>query len=159
MIPSLLLLAAAYDLTTMTIPNWISGILAVSFFTLALGFGLSLVDLALSVAIASVVLLFGLIMFKFGWIGGGDAKLMTATALWMGWSQTPAFLLGMCLAGGALTLILLAVRNIPLPGSVAKIAWVGRLHDADEGVPYGIAISLAGVFLISQTTLVQMIAS
>jgi prepilin peptidase CpaA len=152
MIPSLLLLAAAYDLTTMTIPNWISGILAVSFFTLALGFGLSLVDLALSVTIASVVLLFGLIMFKFGWIGGGDAKLMTATALW-------TFLLGMCLAGGALTLILLAVRNIPLPGSVAKIAWVGRLHDADEGVPYGIAISLAGVFLISQTTLVQMIAS
>jgi len=158
-VPVLLLIAGVFDLTTMTIPNWISGLIAASFFAMALMVGLPLIEVFQSLGVALVVLIVGMAMFNFGWIGGGDAKLMTATALWMGWAYIPAFLLGMCLVGGVVTLALIGVRTIALPKKVSNVGWIARLHSAEEGIPYGIAISVAGILLISDTALFEMLAS
>lgn len=157
-IPALLLVAGIFDLITMTIPNWISGLMIVSFFTFALVLKMPASEILQCLAVALAVLLLGMAMFNFGWIGGGDAKLMAATALWMGWAYVPAFLLGVCLVGGAVTLALIGARTIPLPKKISRISWIARLHSAEEGVPYGIAISVAGIVLISDTSLFERLA-
>ena len=143
----------------MTIPNWISGLIVVSFFTFAFVLRLPASEILQCLTVALAVLLLGMTMFNFGWIGGGDAKLMAATALWMGWAYVPAFLLGVCLVGGVVTLALIGVRTIPLPKKVSSVSWIARLHSAEEGIPYGIAISVTGILLISDTSLFQLLAS
>ena len=49
--------------------------------------------------------------------------------------------------GGVLTLALLGLRRLPLPAVFARQAWIIRLHDADAGVPYGVALA-AGAFVV-----------
>ncbi len=46
-------------------------------------------------------------MFAMGWIGGGDAKLVSATAIWMGWALLLPYLLIASVFGGVLTMLLL----------------------------------------------------
>jgi prepilin peptidase CpaA len=38
-------------------------------------------------------------MFSFGWMGGGDVKLLTALALWLPWQAVIMLLVIMSLAG------------------------------------------------------------
>jgi prepilin peptidase CpaA len=155
--PALLILAGLFDLTTMTIPNWISGLVAVCFFVVALALGMPLMEVLVSVSIAFAILLISMGMFAMNWMGGGDAKLITAAALWMGMTNIAAFILCVCLIGGVATLAIMAFRQVPLPGQLEKVSWVARLHSAKEGVPYGIAISVAGVVLFNDTALFQLL--
>ncbi|TNE58040.1 MAG: peptidase [Alphaproteobacteria bacterium] len=155
--PALLIAAGSFDVFTMTIPNWLTALVGGSFFVFAFAFGMPLEEIGHSVIVAFGVLLVTMGMFGLGWFGGGDAKLMTACALWIGIANFPAFLLGVCLIGGVATLAIVAFRRIPLPGSVEGVSWVARLHSADEGVPYGVAIAGAGVFLFSNTELFRLI--
>ena len=52
----------------------------------------------------AAMLVFTFALFNLGWIGGGDAKLAAATALWLGWTPLADYGLASALAGGALTL-------------------------------------------------------
>ena len=52
-----------------------------------------------------------------GWIGGGDAKLAAATALWFGFDFLLDYLVYASLFGGVLTLVLIQFRRLPLPGA------------------------------------------
>lgn len=113
--PCLLILAGSFDLFTLTIPNWLTALVAISFFVLAFSLGLPVNEIGTSMAVAFGVLLFTMGMFGLGWFGGGDAKLMTAVALWIGATNFPAFLLGVCLIGGVATLAIVCFRQIPLP--------------------------------------------
>ncbi len=79
--PALMAFAASSDLLTMTISNRLSLALAGGFFLLTLITGMSLHAFALHLAAAAVVLVIAFIFFSQGWIGGGDAKLVAATAL------------------------------------------------------------------------------
>ena len=82
--PALMAFAASSDLLTMTISNRLSLALAGGFFLLTLITGMTLHAFALHLAAAAVVLVIAFIFFSQGWIGGGDAKLVAATALWFG---------------------------------------------------------------------------
>ena len=73
------------------------------------GFGWS--DIELHMALALAALAFAFVLFSFGWIGGGDAKLLTATCLWFGSETIPAYAIYVALFGGALTLQLLFWRR------------------------------------------------
>jgi prepilin peptidase CpaA len=84
-------------------------------------------------------------MFSLGWIGGGDAKLAAATALWMGWSLILDYGATAAIFGGVLTLALLSARMAPLPAALERHAWIERLHNLKTGVPYGIALAAAGL--------------
>ena len=64
-----------------------------------------------------------------------------------------ALLIYAALLGGGLTLLILAVRRYPLPASLARIKWIDRLHDTHSGVPYGIALAIAGLLVYPETTL------
>jgi prepilin peptidase CpaA len=137
--------AAASDLFTMTIPNRVSLALIAAFAALAMFGGLPWQTIAIHLAAGFVVLAVAFGLFSFGWIGGGDAKLAAATALWLGFGTLLDYLLISTVAGGSLTLAILSIRSIYLPPFTFGWHWLERLHDRKTGVPYGIALAGAGL--------------
>lgn len=149
--PVLMAMAAFSDLLTMTISNRISIALLVGFLAMAVAIGMPLGVLGshLSCGAAILALTFGL--FCLGWIGGGDAKLSAATAVWIGWAHMLDYGLAASIGGGVLTLLLLQARQLPLPAWAADSVWIARLHDKAGGIPYGIALAAAGLFVYPDT--------
>ena len=140
--PVLVIVAALKDLTSFTIPNWITLALIAAFPVAALMGGLPLPAIGLHAAVGVAALVLGMVMFAVGWIGGGDAKLFAAAGLWLGWPASMTFLLMTCIAGGALAVMLLGLRSARLrPFVPAGPAWLLRLAEPGENVPYGVAIA------------------
>jgi prepilin peptidase CpaA len=104
---------------------------------------------------SAIVLVFAFGFFSRGWIGGGDAKLAAATALWVGFSHLMDYLLVAAVLGGALTLLILQVRKWPLPHFLARQPWIVRLHAVETGIPYGIALAVAGLIIYPETVFMQ----
>ena len=153
--PLLMAFAASSDLLTMRISNKLVLMVVASFFAIALLAGFSLELLGTHVAAATLVLAVSFSFFALGWIGGGDAKLIAATALWFGFEDMLMYLLFASLLGGALTLLLLAVRRWPLPLQLKQVLWIDRLHDSKTGVPYGIALAAAGLLVYPSSLIFQ----
>lgn len=149
--PALMAFAAATDLFTMTIPNKVSLALVTGFMLFGLMTGLPWSVLLMHMAAGLLVLVVCFGMFAMGWIGGGDAKLAAATALWFGFQPLPEYLLLAAVGGGALTLLLLSFRGFPLPGFALGWTWLTRLHDRKSGVPYGIALAMAALVVYPQS--------
>jgi prepilin peptidase CpaA len=149
--PVTMAFAASSDLFTMTIANRISLILIGGFLVLAPLIGMSAVDMAWHVGAGAAVLAVTFAMFSCGWIGGGDAKLAAATALWFGFSHLFDYLIYASILGGALTLALIQFRMLPLPAILARRDWIDRLHRRGGGVPYGIALAAAALLVYPHT--------
>ena len=149
--PALMAFAASSDLLTMTISNRLSLALAGGFFLLMIVTGMSLHAAGMHVAAAAVVLVVAFLFFSQGWIGGGDAKLAAATALWFGFDHLLDYLIYASLFGGALTLAIIQFRKIPLPAMLARQGWILRLHETDAGIPYGIALAAAALAVYPKT--------
>src|SRR5690606_17246076 len=98
-----------------------------------------------------VVLLAGFALFTLGWIGGGDAKLMAAASLWLGFDNLLVFLVWTALLGGALSLLILTYRRFFPPLWLMRQPWAMRLHDPNEGIPYGVALAGAGLVVYPST--------
>jgi prepilin peptidase CpaA len=135
----------AMDMFTMTIPNRVSAVMVVGFLVLAPFLGLSWADFLGHLGAGAAMLLVGIALFAAGLIGGGDAKLFAAGALWVGLDYLLEFSLMMAVFGGLLTLILLVFRNLIPPRFVIRQKWAMRLHDPAVGIPYGLAISAAAL--------------
>jgi prepilin peptidase CpaA len=151
--PALMAYAAASDLLTMTIPNRVSLALVAAFAVFAIVSGLTAQAALLHVAAGAIVLACCFVMFALGWIGGGDAKLAAATALWLGFDTLMEYLLVASIAGGALTFAILAMRKLPLPAVALGWDWLMRLHHPKAGVPYGIALALAALAVYPHTAI------
>jgi prepilin peptidase CpaA len=149
--PALMAFAASSDLLTMTISNRLSLALAGGFVLLTLVTGMGLYAFGMHLAAAAVVLVVAFIFFSQGWIGGGDAKLAAATALWFGFDHLLDYMIYASLFGGALTLTILQFRKLPLPTFLARQPWITRLHETGGGVPYGIALAAAALFVYPKT--------
>jgi prepilin peptidase CpaA len=151
--PALMVFAAFSDLFTMTIPNRVSLILVFIYFALAAYLALPWQTLAMHVSCGLAMLALTFVLFQFGWVGGGDAKLASATALWLGWENLLDYGLIASLAGGVLTVAIIALRWHDLPQRLLSIGFVARLADKGAGVPYGIALAIAGLLIYPQTGL------
>ena len=149
--PAMMAFAASSDLLTMTISNRVSLILTGGFFILAFAGGMAVPDIGSHLGAACVVLVAAFCFFTQGWIGGGDAKLAAATALWLGFDHLLPYLVYASLFGGALTLALIQFRMAPLPQALARQKWIERLHKRDGGVPYGIALAAAALAVYPET--------
>ncbi len=149
--PTVMAFAASSDLLTMTISNRISLALAAGFLLLAVASGMSLATIGWHIGAAGLVLTVAFICFARGWIGGGDAKLAAATTLWFGFKYLPEYLIYASLFGGALTLLLIQFRFLPLPAMLARQHWIARLHERGAGVPYGIALAAAALIVYPET--------
>jgi prepilin peptidase CpaA len=151
--PALMAYAAASDLLTMTIPNRLSLALATGFAVFAIVGGLSMQMILLHLVAGALVLAVSFVLFAFGWIGGGDAKLAAATALWLGFGTLVEYLFIASIAGGALTAAILLLRKLPLPIFAVRWDWVSRLHEPKTGVPYGIALAAAALLVYPQSAI------
>jgi len=146
------------DALSFTIPNWVSLAILALFPVAALANGLPPATAGLHLAVGVGVLLAGMGMFAMKWLGGGDAKLFAAVALWMGWPVLLDFLLGAALAGGFLAMVLLSLRSAALRPLIALgPPWVNRLAKTGEGVPYGVAIAVGAFGALSKAPLTQIL--
>ena len=149
--PALMAFAAFSDLFTMTISNRVSLLLVAGFFVMAALIGMNGADVLSHLGAGGIVLAVTFTLFACGWIGGGDAKLAAATALWLGFDPLMAYLVYASLFGGVLTLAIMRYRLMPLPAVLKGQDWALRLHRADEGVPYGIALAAAAIAVYPHT--------
>lgn len=151
--PAAMAYAAASDLTTMTIPNWLCLALLVAFGLCAALTGIGWTAAGWHLAAGGVVLAVCFAMFAAGWIGGGDAKLAAVTALWIGFDELLPYLFIASLGGGLLTALILKLRAAPLPALASGWAWAQRLHDVKQGVPYGIALAASALVVLPDTAI------
>lgn len=149
----LLALAAIYDVWKFIIPNTISVTLAVLFFPTAFLIG-SNVDWLSHLGAAILVFVAGVTAYRFNILGAGDAKLLTAIGLWVGFSNLLGYVLFVALGGGVLAILLIVLRRLtlsllvylPAPDKVT----LPRILVMNEKVPYGVAI-VAGAVIIGRS--------
>jgi prepilin peptidase CpaA len=127
-----LLLAAFYDLKSFRIPNALVAVMALLYPAAAflLGHGSAIPAHLLA---AAVVLAASLPLFVFRLMGGGDVKLLSAAALWLGGAPLLDFLLVTAVLGGVFALVLLVLRRL------------GK--SALTRIPYGVPIAAAGLVM------------
>lgn len=155
--PLLVIVAALKDLTTFTIPNWISIVLVAAFYPVALALGAPLGVIGTCTLVGLGALLVGMVMFALNWIGGGDAKVLAASALWIGWPAVLPFVLATAVAGGALAVLLVQMRSTLFkPWFERAPAWVARLATDGGDAPYGVAICAGALFALPQSALFHL---
>lgn len=154
--PAALIIAAANDLYEFKIPNWIP-ITMICAYPVA-GFAVSAPPQVMLegfiIGAAALTLGFGLFAARIA--GGGDAKLLAATAPWLGASGVGPFLLYTAFAGLALTIAMLMFRKTPILPIYAHAPWIIRLHERKKDLPYGVAIAAGGLISFSQTPFFQL---
>jgi prepilin peptidase CpaA len=128
------------------IPNWVSIALAAIYPAAALVAGAPLIDIGLHLLFGVGVLAVGFVLFQFNVLGGGDAKLLAAAAIWTGLGAIIPFLVWTAVAGGVLALALLTARQLMPAG--AYPAFVDHLLKKQNGIPYGVAIMVGGLLAI-----------
>ena len=151
LLPGALAFAAVMDLLTLTIPNRISLAIVLAFFPVAALAGLGWWQIADHLATGAAVLVIGAALFAWGWFGGGDSKLLAATALWVGFDNLLPYVSCVALAGGVLAVVFTSLRAIPLPRQLLGQQWALRLHQPGSGIPYGIALAIGALLVYPHT--------
>jgi prepilin peptidase CpaA len=144
-LPALVIVAGLKDLTSMKIPNWISGLLVLGFFPAALALGLPPAAIGLHLSVAVAALLIGMGLFALNLLGGGDVKLMAAACLWLGLSGSGVFVLATAVVGGVFSLALLVSRTWLQPWVGVGPGWLVQLMEPRGHIPYGVAIAIGAL--------------
>ena len=139
----LLVVAAVVDVRTFTISNSLNLTVALLAPLYWLSVALPLwPDAAMQLAVGAGVFAILAGAFYAGMMGGGDVKLAAALALWFSPSATLQFLILMSVAGGVLTLAVLALHR-------------ARGRTGRPEIPYGVAIAFGGLAILTQRFLNQ----
>ncbi|WP_421792853.1 A24 family peptidase [Hyphobacterium sp.] len=148
-----MVLAAAKDAMSFTIPNWLVGAMALTFPLAAGLLGLGWMEFGIHVGVGVVALLIGMALFAPGWIGGGDAKLIAAAALWFGFPDALIFLAKSALMGGVLAVALIMLRRAA-PATGLPQRWLtGTLLAEGAPAPYGIALAAGAMWTLPSSQL------
>lgn len=153
-VAGLLMAAAFHDLAFRTVPNWLSGVL------LGLGLVKHTAQDGLPYSVGSVALIFILASFcwRRGLMGGGDVKLLSASASLVPVGGRLDFILFVAIAGGVLaTIYLVLQRIISTPSRTQPSGIVGRVLKAERWriarrgpLPYASAIAVGALCMISR---------
>lgn len=137
--------AAWTDLRSFEIANRVSVVVVLGFVVAAFAKGWPIGVLGMHLGVGAAVLIVGAALFFVKLMGGGDAKLLAAVAVWAGWDGIAAYLFMVVIAGGVLALAVLAFRATRLPERRGWWEFLRRVHDREQGLPYGIAIAVAAI--------------
>jgi len=144
--PFCMVFAALSDTLSMTIANRLPLLLVVVFAVVAPMTGMDWTAYGWHFAAGALVLVVTFGLFAVGGMGGGDAKLLAATALWMGLGfQLVEYLVVSTFLGGALTLAIVVYRNSPLAVFTGGNLFLRNFADRKKGIPYGIALGMGGL--------------
>lgn len=146
--PAALLIAAATDIHDFRIPNWIPLTLIGGYFLAGAALGAPPAKIAEGVLLGCAILAVGFGLFAVRFFGGGDAKLLAATAPWIGLAPFFTFLASTAVAGGFLAIFLLAFRRTPVLPIYAHAPWIMRIHQNRHEIPYGVAIAAGGLMTL-----------
>jgi prepilin peptidase CpaA len=139
----MLLLASLEDLWRLQIEDWLSAGIALGAF-LALAVAGPAAGLWQNLLLFALVLGAGTLLFVRGWMGGGDVKLLAASALWFDLSQGWKMLVAVAISGGLLSLLIMSLRLLPWSESFRRrIVWLQKHGD----LPYGVAISAGMIWM------------
>jgi len=132
-----LLIAAFTDLKSRKIANGLNGAIALGAPLFWWANDLALwPDVAMQLGVAVATFAVVAVLFAIRAMGGGDVKLLTALALWIEPALFMKLLVMMALLGGVLT--------------VGFGLWYLSRRQRDKiAIPYGVAISAAGLWVIS----------
>lgn len=102
-----------------------------------------------SIACGLAVFVVGAVLFARGYVGGGDVKLLSAAALWVGPAGLANLLLLTGILGGALALFLLVPAGTRV-AAAARLALGQRIPEESGSryVPYGVPIAVAAVVVV-----------
>lgn len=140
---ALLIMAAITDLRARIISNRLTMAIAALAPLWWIASGLPLwPGMAGQLALALLVLAVFAALFSMGWMGGGDVKLLAALSLWFPWQAVLSLLVLMAVLGGVVTIV-----------TVLHHRMTRRLGQPE--IPYGIAISLAALWLLGERYLNQ----
>lgn len=154
----LMLVAAWTDLAGYRIPNWIPAAILALWPVAAVLLGMSWVQAGVSLLTFVGVLAIGMALWVPGWIGGGDAKLIAAAALWFGWPDVISFMAWFAIAGGVLALVLIGLRKA-VPAFSLDAAWLSRGPlAAGAPAPYGVAIAAGALVALPSSQIVALAA-
>jgi prepilin peptidase CpaA len=152
--PFCMLFAAISDTLSMTIANRVSLVLAGAFLVVAPFTGMAMSDIGLHLAAGATVLAVTFGLFALGGMGGGDAKLLAATSIWMGFNFCLLeYLVVSAFLGGLLTMAILAYRKSALADFTRHNPVLHHFANDAVGVPYGIALGLGGLIVYPDSPL------
>ena len=148
-----LIFAAVHDIALRTVPDWVSAALAVN------GGLLRLLDHDLAAGLSSGLAVFALAAFCWwrGWLGGGDVKLLGATAILIPPALVPGYIAAVAFAGGGLALLYLSLQRLVSaprqrhPRSLLRrilVVECRRIHRR-MSLPYATAISAAALLMLA----------
>lgn len=149
--PFSMIFAALSDVFTMTIGNRISLVLIATFMVVAPFIGLTWSDFGMHMAAFALVLTVTFALFATGTMGGGDAKLLASTSLWMGFGPPLLdYLLWATIIGGAFTLFLVFFRKSSFAVYAGEVPILRRMID-EKDVPYGVALAIGGLIAFPES--------
>ncbi len=147
----ILVIASISDIRDRRIPNWtVLAAVALFFPWIFVGGKVSILG---SLAGASIVFMVGLALYIFRVVGAGDSKLVTAASLFIGLGQLFPFLLLVALVGGVIAVMSLASR----PMRALVMFQMRGKGDFGRGIPYGVAIAIATIALLSWPSLARVL--
>ncbi len=153
-----MIFAALQDAATLTIRNRLVLLIAGAYMVFAPLAGFGVIEMGQALGTAGLMLLATFTLFAFGFIGGGDAKLMAAVALWLGPEGTLVFLVYATLIGGVLAMMFLALRMLPLPATLYGLPFIARVQAPGAGIPYALAMAPAALLVIPTTPWFALLA-
>ena len=140
---AVVLASAAYtDVKGRRIPNWT--VLAVMGLFVVWIFVGPAVSVLSALEAAGIGLAVTAALYMAGMLGAGDSKLFTAVALFAGMTYLPHLALATVLAGGVIALGIMVAR----PTRAMAMLTLRSKGDFGQGIPYGVAIALAGVLIV-----------
>lgn len=150
--------AAMSDMLSMTIANRVSLLLVGSFAVIAPFTGMDWSQYGLHFAAMGLVLSVCFGLFALGAMGGGDAKLLSSTALWFGFNLSlMEYLLIASLLGGVLTMAILSYRKSQVTVIAGQVEFLRRMADPKEKIPYGIALGTAGLIVFPSSVMAEWV--
>ncbi|MEP3302969.1 MAG: prepilin peptidase [Roseibium sp.] len=159
-LPLCVAMAAFCDIISMKIPNRVSVILAVSFFVVAPFSGMDLATFGWSLVAAASVFAGCFALFALNIMGGGDAKILSAAALWYGFNIDLVALLGFTgIYGGFLALFVLMIRANQNVLLISPIPIPKHFFKERAGIPYGVAIGAAAFSTYPDTAIFKQALS
>lgn len=148
--------AAVSDMLSMTIANRVSLLLIASFMVIAPMTGMDWQTYGMHLAAGGLVLCVTFSLFALGAMGGGDAKLLAATSIWMGFGiELMQYLVTAGFVGGLLTLAIMSYRGSALAVYTGHSRMLRNFADPSLGIPYGIGLGIAGLIVYPDTVLMK----